>query len=155
MCLNGFLSQAVSLFYCSLSWQWYIFSIFYSIMVKRKKLWEHIFFYSCLEWRANYLWLWIQTCYLSRFDYSTFVVLFLTSYFIISNWWPIREWNKYFFSARKFRQQLSSRDEVGTFRSWHDAFHCLTHVWRITCWPGRRLSVKKKFVENLILHNIS
>ena len=72
-------------------------TFFYSIMVKRKKLWEHIFFYSCLEWRANYLWLWIQTCYLSRFDYSTFVVLFLTSYFIISNWWPIREWNKYFF----------------------------------------------------------
>ena len=63
------------------------FQFFYSIMVKRKKLWEHIFFfYSCLEWRANYLWLWIQTCYLSRFDYSTFVVLFLTSYFIVSNW---------------------------------------------------------------------
>ena len=144
MCLNGFLSQAVSLFYCSLSWQWYIFQFFHSIMVKRKKLWEHIFFYSCLEWRANYLWLWIQTCYLSRFDYSTFVVLFLTSYIIVSNWWPIREWNKsYFFSARKFRQQLSSRDEVGTFRSWHDAFHCLTHVWRITSRPGRRLSVKK------------
>ena len=103
MCLNGFLSQAVSLFYCSLSWQWYIFSIFYSIMVKRKKLWEHIFFYSCLEWRANYLWLWIQTCYLSRFDYSTFVVLFLTSYFIVSNWWPIRKWNKsYFFPLVNF-----------------------------------------------------
>ena len=33
------------------------FQFFYSIMVKRKKLWEHIFFYSCLEWRANYLWL--------------------------------------------------------------------------------------------------
>ena len=125
-------------------------------MVQRKKLWEHINFYSCLEWRANYLWLWIQTCDLSRFDYSAFVTLFLTLYFIVSKCWPLKEWNIFFF-ARKFRQQLNSRDEIVTFMSWHDAFHCLTHVWRITSsdlkWPS--IERQKKIVENLILHNIS
>ena len=30
-------------------------------------------------------------------------IVFLTSYFIVSKWWPISEWNKsYFFAARKF-----------------------------------------------------
>ena len=52
----------------------------------------------------------------SRFDYSTFIILFLSSYLIVSKWWPITEWNKsYFFSARKFRQQLNSQDEVVIF----------------------------------------
>ena len=32
-----------------------------------------------------------------------FRLSFLTSYFIVSKWWPISEWNKsYFFAARKF-----------------------------------------------------
>ena len=32
-----------------------------------------------------------------------FRLLFLTSYFIVSKWWPISEWSKsYFFAARKF-----------------------------------------------------
>ena len=110
-------------------------------MVQRKKLWEHINFYSCLEWRANYLWLWIQTCDLSRFDYSAFVTLFLTLYFIVSKWWPLKEWNIFFF-ARKFRQQLNSRDEIVTFMSWHEAFHCLTHVWRITSSDLKRTVFK-------------
>ena len=60
----------------------------------------------------------IQTCDPSRFDYSALVILFITSYFIVSKWWPITEWNKsYLFSARKFRQQLNKWDEVVTFRS--------------------------------------
>ena len=37
-----------------------------------------------------------------------------------------------FFSTRKFRQQLDSKGEFVTFWSWHDAFHCCTHVRRIT-----------------------
>ena len=36
------------------------------------------------------------------------------------------------FFARKFRQQLESKGEVVTFTSWHGAFHCLAHLWRIT-----------------------
>ena len=84
-------------------------------MDKTKKLWEYIF-YSCLKWRAKYLWLRIQTCDPSRFDYSTFVILLLTSYFIASKWWPISERNNLmFFSARKFRQRLDSEGEVVTF----------------------------------------
>ena len=64
-------------------------------------MWEDIYF--CSEWRANYLWLWIQTCNPSRFDYSTFVILFLTSYFVVSKWWPISESNKsYFFPLVNF-----------------------------------------------------
>ena len=112
-------------------------------MVKRKKLWEHIFFYSCLEWRVNYLRLRLQTYDLSRFNYSTFVILFLTSYFIVSKWWPMTELNKsYFFCARKFRKQQSSRDEVVTFRFYITLLNA----------SMRR---QKKFVENFISHNIS
>ena len=120
----------------------------------RGKNYENIYiFYSCLEWCANYLWLWMQTCDLLRFNYSTIIILFLTSYFIVSKWWPISQWNKsYFFSTSKFRQWLDSEGDVVTFRSWHDAFYCLTHEWRITSCDlnqtrfqnGRRLSVKKK-----------
>ena len=123
----------------------------------------HIYFYSCLEWRANYLWLWIQAYDPSRFDYSTFVILFLTSYFVVSKWWTISESNKfYFLSARKFRQQPNSRDELVTFRSWHNSFHCLTNVWRFISRDLNRTVFKmavdwasKKIVENLIWHNIS
>ena len=57
-------------------------------------------FYSCLEWRANNLWLRIQTGDPSRFDNSTFIILFLTSYFIVSKWWPMTEWNKSYFFFR-------------------------------------------------------
>ena len=125
-------------------------------------MWEHTYFYSCLEWRANYQWLWIQTYDPSRFDYSTFVILFLTSYFVVSKWWTISESNKfYFLSARKFRQQLNSRGEFVTFRSWHNSFHCLTNVWPIISRDLNRTVSKmavdwasKKIVENLIWHNI-
>ena len=82
----------------------------------RGKNYGNIFFCSCLKWRAKYLWLRIQTCDPSRFDYSTFVILLLTSYFIASKWWPISERNNLmFFSARKFRQRLDSEVEVVTF----------------------------------------
>ena len=121
------------------------------MMVKRKKLWEYLFFYSCLEWCANYLWLWMQTCDLLRFNYSTIIILFLTSYFIVSKWWPISQWNKsYFFSTSKFRQWLDSEGDVVTFRSWHDAFYCLTHEWRITS-----CDLNQTRFQNLVLHNIS
>ena len=81
-------------------------------------MWEHIYFYSCLEWRANYLWLWIQTRDPSRFDYSTFVNLVLTSYFVVSKWWPISESNKYIlFSARKFRQHRTAIYTPSDFQS--------------------------------------
>ena len=39
---------------------------------------------------------------------------------------------KIFLFAGKFRQQPNREGEIVTFRSWHDAFHYLTHVWRIT-----------------------
>ena len=132
-------------------------------MVKRKKLWEHIFFYSCLEWRVNYLRLRLQTYDLSRFNYSTFVILFLTSYFIVSKWWPMTELNKsYFFCARKFRKQQSSRDEVVTFRFYitlfnalhmRDVSHHVTWIGSFSKWPSIRR--QKKFVENFISHNIT
>ena len=59
----------------------------------------------------------LQTYDPTRCDYSTFRILFLTSYFIVSKWWLIAEWNKscFFFSARKFRHQLNSQEV--TFRS--------------------------------------
>ena len=129
-------------------------------MVKRKKLWEHIFFYSCLKWRANYLWLWIQTCDPSRFDYSAFVILFLTSYFVVSKWWPITEWNEFFSLVN-----LGSNWTGGT-KLLLSGFDMTLFTTLYTCdyhitWPdsdrfqnGRRLSVEKKIVENLILHNI-
>ena len=95
--------------------------------LRRKKM-VIDFFYSCLEWHANYLWLWILTCDPPRFDYLTIIILFLSSYFIVSKWWPLSEGNKHFFSAPKFRQRLDSEGEAVTFRSWHNAYHCLTHV---------------------------
>ena len=131
------------------------FQFFYSIMVKRKKLWEHIFFYSCLEWRANYLWLWIQARYLSPFDYSTFVVLFLTSYFIFSNWWPIREWNKsYFFPLVNLGSSWAAGTKLllsGLDMTLFTTLHTVTY--HILTWPS--IKRQKKFVENFILHNIS
>ena len=68
------------------------------------------------------------------FRYSTFIISFLTSCYIVSKRWPTSEWEKksLFFFTRKFRQRLDSEGEVVTFKSWHDAIHCLTHVWRIT-----------------------
>ena len=43
---------------------------------------------------------------------------YFISYFIVSKWWPISQWNKsYFFSASKFRQRLDSEGDVVTFRS--------------------------------------
>ena len=111
---------------------------------EEKNMGTFIFFYSCLEWRTDYLWLQIQTCDPTRCDYLTFSILFLTSYFIVSKWWLIAEWNKScFFSARKFRHQLNSQEV--TFRSWCYALHFLTHVWRITSRDLNRTVFKMAF----------
>ena len=105
----------------------------------------------------------IQTCDPSRFDYSALVILFITSYFIVSKWWPITEWNKsYLFSARKFRQQLNNSGtklllsglDMTLFTALHtcDVSH---HVPKSDHFQnGRRLSVKKfrkfDFVQYII-----
>ena len=130
-------------------------------------MWEHIYFYSCLEWRANYLWLWIQTYDPSRFDYSTFVMLFLTSYFVVSKWWPISESNKSYFSPRvnfgcswtAETNLLVSGLDMTLFTALHtcDVSHHVT--WIEPFQNGRRLIVKKicrkfdfaQYIVNLLI----
>ena len=124
---------------------------------------KNIFFCSCLEWRANYLWLWIQTSDPSRFDFSAFVILFLSSYFEVSKWWPIPEWNKsYFFPLVNFDSSwtagakllLSGLDKT-LFNALHtcDVSHHVTWIAPFSKWPS--IKPQKKFVKNLILHIIS
>ena len=120
---------------------------------------KNIFFCSCLDWRTNYLWLWIQTSDPSRFDFSAFVILFLSSYFVVSKWWPIPEWNKsYFFPLVNFDSSWTAGAKL--LLSGRVTYH-------IT-WPeshrsqnGRRLSLKKigkklyfaHYIVNLLIYD--
>ena len=94
------------------------------------------------------------------FRYSTFIILFLTSYYIVSKWWLTSEREKKtsFFFARKFRQRLDSEGEVVTFSldmTLFTASHTcdVSHVWPRSerFQNGHWLSVKKK----LVLQSIS
>ena len=128
---------------------------------EEKNMGTFIFFYSCLEWRTDYLWLQIQTCDPTRCDYSTFSILFLTSYFIVSKWWLIAEWNKscFFFPLVNFgiswtAKKLLSGLDVTLFTSLHtyDVSPHVTWIGPFSKWPS--IKHQKKFVENLILHNV-
>ena len=117
---------------------------------EEKNIGTFIFFYSCLEWRTNYLWLQIQTCDPTRCDYSTFSILFLTSYFIVSKWWLIAEWNKscFFFPLVNFgiswtAKKLLSGLDVTLFTSLHTMTYHLTWPESDRFQNGRRLSIKK------------
>ena len=136
--------------------------IYFSIGLDNGKRKKHIFC-SCLEWRTNYLWLWIQTSDPSRFDFSAFVILFLSSYFEVSKWWPIPEWNKsYFFPLVNFDSSwtagaklLLSGLEKTLFNALHtcDVSHHVTWIAPFSKWPS--IKPQKKFVKNFILHVIS
>ena len=49
----------------------------------------------------------LKTCDPSRIDYSTFLTLFLTTSFIVSNWWPISEWIRSKISAAAIQRGRS------------------------------------------------
>ena len=103
----------------------------------------------------------LQTYDPTRCDYSTFRILFLTSYFIVSKWWLIAEWNKscFFFPLVNFgiswtAKKLLSGLDVTLFTSLHtyDVSPHVTWIGPFSKWPS--IKHQKKFVENLILHNV-
>ena len=112
---------------------------------EEKKYGNIYLFYSCLEWRTNHLWLWIKTCDPSCFDYSTFIILSLTSYFIVSKWWPITEWNISFFSLVNFGSSwtagtklLLSGLDLTLFTDLHtcNVSHHVTWIGQFSKWPS-------------------
>ena len=94
-----------------------------------------------------------------EFRYSIFIILFLTSYYIVSKWWPTSEWRK---KLSLFRSQISvaagqrgrslllSSLDMTLFTASHTCD--VSHAWSKSerFQNGRWLSVKK-----LVLHNIS
>ena len=67
-------------------------------MVERKKLLDYVFFLQLFGMACK-----LPVALNTGMRSLAFRLLFLTSYFIVSKWWPISEWNKsYFFAARKF-----------------------------------------------------
>ena len=94
------------------------------------------------------------------FRYWTFIILFLTSYYIVSKWWPTSEWKKKELSF--FRSQISvaagQRGRSLLLSSLDMTLFTASHTCDVShAWPkserfqnGRWLSVKK-----LVLHNIS
>ena len=88
------------------------------------------------------------------FRYSTFIILFLTSYYIVSKWWPTSEWKKktLFFFARKIvaagqrgRSLLLSSLDMTLFTASHTCD--VSHAWSKSerFQNGRWLSVKKNW----------
>ena len=107
-------------------------SIGLDIVVKRKKLWEYIFLK--LFGMACKLPVALNTDVRSV-AFRLFNLCYFISHFVFHSLQMlayIRMEQILFFSTRKFRQQLDSKGEFVTFWSWHDAFHCCTHVRRIT-----------------------
>ena len=69
-------------------------------MVKRKKLWEHIFFLQ-LFGMACKLHVALNTD-LRSVAFRLFNPRYFVShpYFVVFKWWPMTEWNKFFFFFR-------------------------------------------------------
>ena len=81
-----------------------------------------------------------------RFVYSTFAILFLTSYFIVYKCWPISEWNKsYFFPLVNFDSSWTARAnlllsglDMALFTVVHtcDVSHHVTWIGTFSRWPS-------------------
>ena len=131
-------------------------------MVKRKKIWEHISFLQLFGMAYKSPVALNKDMRSVAFRYSTFIILSLTSYFIVSKWWPITEWNISFFSLVNFGSSwtagtklLLSGLDLTLFTALHtcNVSHHVTWIGQFSKWPS--IKHQKKFLEHLTLFNIS